>query len=79
MLFLAGILKLIGFTGGILGVIDLIRKRPAPPRTEAVNVELADRHAREQPLALEQCPTCHTMVTRGSDGMCPVCRGKTPA
>ena len=38
---LEGILRLTGFVGGILGIVDLLRKKPSPKSTDGPIVEAA--------------------------------------
>jgi len=69
-----GMLQLTGFAGGILGVVDIIFRRPQSQQAEYVAVELVNPGGSEKPPAMERCPRCNSFVARTSDGVCPSCR-----
>lgn len=80
---LEGILRLTGFVGGILGIIDLLRKRRSPgptlgqqASTEVQSLNKSSPSAASQAEAVdptEDCPWCEAKVIPDRDGRCPAC------
>lgn len=77
VLAFSGVLRLVGFIGLILGLLDAARsRRKGRPGS---GERLGPGHppgARPAPLPLESCPHCEMCVVRNPDGTCPECSKK---
>jgi hypothetical protein len=70
---LGGVLQLTGFIGIVLGIIDLVRRKPAT-RAASEDQHVADRpDARGAAAPLGHCPHCDMSVAPSPNGTCPEC------